>query len=224
MNNLLVCCEESQRVTIEFRKAGWTAFSCDIQDCSGGFPEWHIKGDCLSLINGCCSFTTCDGINHYISSQWDLIIAHPPCTYMSNAGAVRMFTKPGVVNNERLKKALAARSFFLKILNADCDHICVENPVPLSIVGLPPKTQIIQPYFFGDPYSKKTYLWLKGLNYLKPTCMLSEYSTFVTNVSSAKIRSKTFPGIAAAMAAQWSNFDDYLSGFVFDSSDQLIFD
>lgn len=221
---LLVCCEESQRVCSEFRKKGWESFSCDIQDCLGGHPEWHIKSDVLPLLNGFCAFTTCDGTSHYVSSEWDLIIAHPPCTFLSNAGAVRMFTKPGVVNTERLKNALAARSFFLKILNSNCSHICVENPVPLSIVGLPLKTQIIQPYFFGDPFSKKTYLWLKGLNHLKSTCVLSEHSTFVTKVHSAKIRSKTFPGIAAAMADQWSSFDDYVPGFVFDSSDQLVFD
>lgn len=117
--NVLIACEESQTSCIEFRKLGHNAFSCDIQACSGGFPEWHIKGDCLSLIDGSCSFFTCDGVNHYISS-WDLIIAHPPCTYLSRAGSCRMFPRPHVLNYDRYEKAIAARDFFMRIYNACC--------------------------------------------------------------------------------------------------------
>lgn len=123
--NVLIACEESQTSCIEFRKLGHNAFSCDIQACSGGFPEWHIKGDCLSLIDGSCSFFTCDGVNHYISS-WDLIIAHPPCTYLSRAGSCRMFPRPHVLNYDRYEKAIAARDFFMRIYNACCEHICIE--------------------------------------------------------------------------------------------------
>lgn len=104
--NVLIACEESQTSCIEFRKLGHNAYSCDIQACSGGFPEWHIKGDCLSLIDGFCSFFTSDGVNHYISS-WDLIIAHPPCTYLSKAGSCRMFPHPHVLNLDRYEKAIA---------------------------------------------------------------------------------------------------------------------
>ena len=234
MNNLLVCCEESQRVTIEFRKAGWTAFSCDIQDCSGGFPGWHIKADVLPLLNGCCSFTTCDGTTHFID-HWDLLIAHPPCTYMSNAGACRMYPKRGVIDTERLELAMAAKNFFMTIFNSDCDRICIENPMPLKCVGLPKHSQIIQPYFFGEPWSKKTFLWLKGLPFLKPTEVVSHKpflpsgtgrklggDTYGANIThDGKSRSKTFQGIAAAMASQWSNID--LSEFYFDAANQMCF-
>lgn len=203
--NVLICCEESQRTTIEFRKLGHNAYSCDIQNCSGGFPEWHIKGDCIPLINGSCSFITCDGVSHYINGTWDLIIAHPPCTYLSKAGATSMFPRPHVLNYDRYKKAISAKEFFMLIFNANCSHICIENPVPLRIVDLPDFSQMIQPYMFGEPYSKKTYLWTKGLPLLQPTNILTDYVSyhFVCS-SSAKVRSKTFVGIAKAFAIQYS--------------------
>lgn len=218
--NVLICCEESQTSTIVFRKLGYNAYSCDIQYCSGGFPEWHIQGDCIPLINGSCSFITCDGVSHYINGTWDLIIAHPPCTYLSKAGATSMFPRLHVLNYDRYKKAIAGKAFFMSIFNANCSHICIENPVPLRIVGLPDYSQMIQPYMFGEPYSKKTYLWTKGLPLLQPTNILSDYVSYISVCSSsAKMRSKSFVGIAKAFASQYS--DAVLSGSFFALPFQL---
>lgn len=119
--NVLIACEESQRVCTAFREKGHNAFSCDILDESGGHPEWHIKGDVLPLINGRCSFTTQAGWQYHIADKWDLLIAHPPCTYLSNAGACRMYPTKGVVNHDRLKLALEAKTFFMTFINADCE-------------------------------------------------------------------------------------------------------
>ena len=166
---ILVACEESQTVCIAFRQKGHFAFSCDIQSCSGGYPEWHIKSDVLSILNGNCFFDTQDGSRHYVHN-WDLIIAHPPCTYLTKASATRLF--PGcVLNEQRYNDGLAARDFFLKILNSNCNKVCIENPTPLKIFNLPECTQVIEPYFFGDPYTKRTCLWLKGLPPLFATCL-----------------------------------------------------
>lgn len=205
--NILIACEESQAVCKEMRRLGHEAFSADIQDCSGGHPEWHINGDVLPLINGCCEFITMDGQLHKIPGKWDLIIAHPPCTYLTKAGACCMYID-GAINDDRFQKSLAARDFFLKFLAADCAHIAVENPVPMAMVGLPPYSQLIQPYQFGDPYSKKTCLWLKGLPPLMGTVICSDYVSWTSLFRSAKMRSKTFPGIAAAMAEQWTYYID----------------
>ena len=217
---VLIACEESQTVCKAFREKGHEAYSCDILPCSGGHPEWHIKGDALPLINGNCTFSTMDGVKHHIDGKWDLLIAHPPCTFMSKAGARWMYKKAGVINQERLQKALAAKAFFLKFLNADCERICVENPVPLKIVGLPEPSQKIQPYQFNHPFSKLTCLWLKNLPLLIPTGILIEYKPFLPSntggfargkggsrgvVHNAKDASKTFEGLAAAMAEQWGN-------------------
>lgn len=171
---VLVACEESQRVCQAFRDKGHIAFSCDIIDTSGEHPEWHIKGDCLPLLNGNCTFTTTDGVEHTISQKWDLIIAHPPCTYLSIAGAARLYPKKGQLDEERYNKGLEAKEFFLKILNADCEKICIENPVQLKVFNMPEYQQQIQPYEYGHPYSKKTRLWLKGLPQLKPTDIITE--------------------------------------------------
>ena len=116
--NVLVACEESQRVCIAFRERGHNAFSCDIEPCSGGHPDWHIMQDVISLLNGKCGFKTVDGSAHSIDGKWDLIIAHPPCTYLSNAGARFLYPK-GILNEERLKKGLKAKDFFMEIYNAD---------------------------------------------------------------------------------------------------------
>lgn len=221
--NILVACEESQRVCEAFRNKGHNAFSCDIIDASGGHPEWHIKQDVLPLLNGNCSFTTCDGVEHNISGKWDLIIGHPPCTYMSKAGARWMYPKAGQLDEERYKKALKAKEFFMAILNADCEKIVVENPTPLKIVGLPKHTQVIQPYEYDvlsiHPYTKRTLLWIKGVEPLKPTTpdnkptntwLPSNTSNFSKGkgggrglAHNAKDASKTFEGIALAMAEQW---------------------
>ena len=191
---VLIACEESQRVCIEFRKRGHEAYSCDIEPCSGGHPEWHLQQDVTPLLK----------------EKWDLIIAHPPCTYLSNAGARHLYPK-GVLNEDRLKKGLAAKEFFMQFYNADCDKICIENPTPSKVFCLPPYSQVIQPYEFGHPYSKRTCLWLKGLPTLVPTNIVevSESTKVAGNwfnkggKERQKNRAKTFPGIAKAMAEQW---------------------
>lgn len=210
--NVLVACEESQRVCIAFRERGHNAFSCDIEPCSGGHPEWHIMQDVIPLLNGGCSFKTMDGIEHSIDGKWDLIIAHPPCTYLSNAGARFLYPK-GVLNEERLVKGMVAKDFFMHFYNADCDRIAIENPIPSKVYGLPPYTQTIQPWMFGHPVQKKTCLWLNGLPELQPTNVVEErQSTKIPGnwfnsggKERQKNRAKTFPGIAKAMAEQWSD-------------------
>ena len=216
---VLVACEESQRTCTAFREKGHEAYSCDIQECSGGHPEWHIMGDTLKILRGWCDVVTMDGTTHRIEGRWDLIIAHPPCTYLTNASAVRMRVK-GQIQPERYAKAMEAKRFFMAFLNADCEKICVENPVPLKIVDLPPYSQIIEPWMFGEPWIKKTCLWLKGLPYLMPTEIIAEgvqpwvnggckdahgnYRRFQGRKErDPKNRAKTFWGIARAFAEQW---------------------
>lgn len=216
---ILVACEESQEVCKAFRAKGHEAYSCDIIECSGGKPEWHIVADTLQLLDGNCEFLTRDDKPHKIDGKWDMIIAHPPCTYITNAGA-RWLYAGGKLNEERYKKGVRAKEFFMKCLNADCEKIAVENPIPSSVFNMPKYTQIIQPFEYGHPYSKKTCLWLKGLPHLMPTEILTDYVPYVTSGSyskthnpkfkgasrkggAAKTRSKTFPGIAKAMADQW---------------------
>lgn len=194
---VLVACEESQAVTIQLRSLGHEAYSCDIQDCSGGHSEWHIKGDVIPLL----------------SEHWDMIIAFPPCTYLTFAGN-RHLNQPG-----RLEKRLAAAEFFMKFVNAPCEHIAIENPVGFMNSCYRKPDQIIHPYMFGDPYMKRTCLWLKNLPLLEPTYYLPKpepkyvqkdgkrrywVETF-SGSDRQKVRSKTFPGIAAAMAYQFTN-------------------
>lgn len=209
---VLVACEESQRVCIAFRERGHEAYSCDIQECSGGHPEWHIQGDVVPLLNGDCSFFDSQGGRHSIDGKWDLIIAHPPCTYISNAGV--RFLYPGgngVLNEERLRKGIEATHFFLRFLYADCNKIAIENPIPSTVYCLPKYDQIIQPWMFGHPVQKKTCLWLKGLPGLFPTdiCLERQSSKIPGNwfnkggKERQKNRAKTFTGIAKAMAEQW---------------------
>ena len=218
---VLIACEESQTVCLEMRLLGHEAYSCDLQECSGGHPEWHIKADVLPLINGSCEFSTMDGKKHFISSKWDLLIAHPPCTYLSSAGACRLFIN-GSISTDRYEKGLEAKAFFMKIYNADCDRICIENPSPLHIYNLPHYSQIIQPYMFGDKFTKRTCLWLKGLPLLLDTNNVGKpetvsyyrkdgskhYKCWTQSQHSALVRSKTFPGIAKAIAEQFSNYDE----------------
>lgn len=162
---VLVACEESQAVTIELRKLGHEAYSCDIIECSGGHPEWHIKGDVLKIINPewydgrwgitpSISFLTMDGDYHQFDGKWDMIIAHPPCTYLSNAGA-RWLYAGKKLNQERYAKGMEAKEFFMAFYNADCLRIAVENPIPSSVYNMPQYTQIVQPYEYGHPWSKK---------------------------------------------------------------------
>ena len=197
---VLVMCEESQAVCKAFRERGHEAYSVDLQPCSGGHPEWHFQGDCFLAFK---------------LVKPDLVVAHPPCTYFSRAGACHLFHK-GKLDEERYKKGLAAKDFFLKFFDLPVKYLAVENPVPMGIYELPNASQVIQPYEFGDPYTKKTYLWLKNLPPLIPTDILcgkirpwvnSNYKGGYGVASDAKKRSKTFPGIARAMAEQWGNID-----------------
>lgn len=229
---VLIACEESQRVCIAFRQLGHEAYSADIQEPSGGHPEWHIHGDVLQILNPeemfwidsfvhQIVFQTMDGEIHVIG-KWDIIIAHPPCTYLSNAGAKHLW-KGHKLNEERYKLGLKGKEFFMQFYNAKCNNICVENPIPSKVYNMPPYTQIIQPYEYGHPFSKKTCLWLKGLPNLTPTKIITDYKPYCTSGSytkthdarykgasrsggSAKSRSKTFEGIAHAMAQQWSDY------------------
>ena len=147
---VLIACEESQAVCKAFRDLGHEAYSCDVIECSGGHPEWHICNDALDIINGNTDFFTTDGKLHTVN-KWDLIIAHPPCTYLSNAGAARLYPQRGLIDAARLKKGLQAKRFFMNFYNADCEKICIENPIPSRIFELPKYTQIIQPYEHGHP-------------------------------------------------------------------------
>lgn len=213
---VLIACEESQEVCKAFRALGHEAYSCDKQEPSGGRPEWHILGDALKALNG-GTIATMDGILHEIGN-WDMLIAHPPCTYLTNAGAVRMRVN-GKVVPERYEKAMEAKEFFMTFWMADIGRIAIENPTPMRLVNLPPYSQAIQPYEYGHPYSKRTCLWLKNLPLLIPTKIITDHTPYVNggckdafgnyrrftggNERDQKTRSKTFPGIARAMAEQW---------------------
>lgn len=222
---ILIACEESQAICKAFRERGHEAYSCDIQECSGGHPEWHIKGDCLPLLNGKCSFITQDGEQIRIDTAWDLLIAHPPCTYLSTAGN-RWFNveKYGEKALKRLRDREEALDFFMKFVNAECDKIAIENPVGIISTRYRKPDQIIQPYQFGHYAKKATCLWLKGLPKLKPTNivdikekrdwdmwdaqrMKDENGKFIpfNDPRLPKLRSKTFQGIAKAIAEQWED-------------------
>lgn len=232
--NILVACEESQAVTKELRRLGHNAFSCDIQKCSGGHPEWHILDDVLPLLNGNCSFTLESGERAHIEGKWDMILAFPPCTHLAVSGAPHFEKKR---NDGRQREGI---EFFCKFLEADCNHISIENPINIisgdyipkwfpdiaKKYGLPIKpNQIIQPWQFGDGVGKSTCLWLKGLPPLvgyikeKPPMKYKEwidktgkkkreqlwiYDALKTGKNRGKIRSKTFNGVAKAMAEQWA--------------------
>jgi hypothetical protein len=227
---VLIACEESQRVCIEFRKLGHEAYSADIQEPSGGHPEWHVKGDVLNIING-EKFSTMDGAEHSVDS-WDLLIAHPPCTYLTVSGN-RWFNveRYGDTAIQRYKDREQAAEFFMRFVNADCEHIAIENPIGYMNTHYREADEIIQPYEFGHPVRKATCLWLKNLPTLTPTKIVKpetaqsggkSYSGPAlyardengkilawNDARTAKERSKTYPGIAQAMAQQWSA---YLTG------------
>jgi hypothetical protein len=236
---VLVACEESQRVTMDFRKLGHEAYSCDLLDCSGNHPEWHIKKDVTLLLNGNCIFYTVDGTEHEISGKWDMIIAFPPCTYLTVTGnRWYNYEKYGDKAIQRMLDRNDAIKFFMTIANADCDKIAIENPVGIMSTQWRKPDQIIQPYQYGDAYEKRTCLWLKGLPMLSPTKIveipdriqfksgktMAKWYVEAGNLSKeqrALVRSKTFPGIAKAMATQWGSeesiqseekhYDDYTS-------------
>ena len=212
---ILIACEESQAVCKEMRKLGHECYSCDIIECSGGHPEWHIMQDVLPLLNGNCTFKTMDGAEHTIDGKWDMIIAHPPCTYLSNAGARFLYPK-GILNEDRLRKGIMAKDFFMAFYYANCEKVAIENPVPSSVYMMPKYSQSIQPYQFGHPFKKKTCLWLKGLPSLTPTSIVeTPQSTKIAGNwfnkggnDRQRNRAKTFPGIAKAMADQWAGKAD----------------
>ena len=229
--NVLVACEESQRVCTAFREKGHNAFSCDILPCSGGHPEWHIQTDVLSILNptthyeqgydeywnGICFYT--GNAFHRIKGKWDLIIAHPPCTYLTLAG--NKWFKPEFADRfpDRQKQRKEAIDFFMAIANADCDKIAIENPVGVMSSQWRKPDQYIEPYMFGDPEKKKTGLWLKGLPLLKPTNIVEPIiihcksganeprwhmeTMHLPKEERSRVRSQTFPGVAKAFADQW---------------------
>ena len=234
---ILIACEESQRVCTEMRKLGHEAYSCDIQEPSGGHPEWHILGDVLKILNwsdhgnncGGIWFETMDGKFHDIN-QWDMIIAHPPCTYLSNVATRHHSLNCTSLDkiNDRTFKRVEAMQFFLNIANAECDRIAIENPIGVMNTAYRKPDQIIHPYFFAkgendteDYVTKATCLWLKGLKPLTykelpkpdnkrlfgimPSGKAKTWEDSLCRAGGAdKARSKTFPGIAKAMAEQWA--------------------
>lgn len=224
---VLVACEESQEVCKAFRALGHEAYSADIQEPSGGHPEWHILGDVIPLINGHCAFATMDGGKHEITGEWDLLIAHPPCTYLTLAGN-RWFNqekyREKAVERKQLRKE--ASEFFIALANSDCPRIAIENPIGYMNSHYKKPTQIIHPYYFAESEDdencerKSTCLWLKGLPPLKyvikfeprivkyksnekTDCRWHMETINLPKEKRSKARSKTFPGIAKAMADQW---------------------
>lgn len=217
---VLVACEESQRVCIEFRKLGHEAYSCDIEPCSGGHEEWHIQNDVLLLLNGNCEFWTADGAEHRIGGKWDMILAFPPCTYLTVTGNrwlnVERYGDKAALRHLQRESAIL---FFMQFVNADCERIAIENPIGIMSTRYRKPDQIIQPYEFGEPERKATCLWLKGLPKLQPTKIVepkiikcasgaieSNWHMETLPLKPAersKLRSKTFIGIAKAMAKQW---------------------
>lgn len=231
---VLIACEESQRVCTEFRKLGHEAYSCDVQECSGGHPEWHVVEDALQMLFNNITIVTMDGKTHFID-KWDLLIAHPPCTYLSNAGAARLYKRMGgksYIERERFEKGQDAKEFFMAFFDCNIGKIAIENPIPSGVYRLPQYTQIIQPYEYGHPYTKKTCLWLKGLPKLQPTNIVVPECSWVSGGSKnadgtrrancgmpfrdSKTKSKTFPGIAKAMASQWGGEVNAVRQLLFD--------
>lgn len=221
---VLIACEESQTVCTAFRKRGHEAYSCDIQEPSGGHPEWHILGDALQAVEG-GQVTTMDGKTHDIG-KWDLLIAHPPCTYLAVSGN-RWFNiaRYGEKAQQRIAARSAAVKFFMGFATANVDKIAIENPVGYMSTHYRKPDCIIEPYEFGHKARKKTCLWLKNLPPLRPTSIVDRgtilpggysvgaHANYATDENgkilrwndtrTQKARSKTFPGIAKAMAEQW---------------------
>ena len=217
---VLVACEESQTVCKAFRKRGHEAYSCDIMECSGGHNEWHIMQDVIPLLNGNCEFETVDGTKHKINSKWDLIIAHPPCTRLCNSGQRWLHWGDNEYRANKKKEQKEAIKFFMKFVNADCDKIAIENPSGIMSTHYRKPDCTYNPYDFeGETECKKTCLWLKGLEPLKPTRKIPlkkeertqgiwkgrfDGKTYAWNSPEcAKMRSKTPKGVAEAMAEQW---------------------
>lgn len=223
MQKVLIACEESQRVCAAFRARGFEAYSCDLIECSGGRPEWHIRQDVSSILGPPIEFKTEDGVNHKIEGEWDLIIAHPPCTYLTISGN-RWFNieRYGEQAKERWRLREEAVKFFMLFVNAPCKHIAIENPIGYLNSHYRKPDQTVQPYQFGHPERKATCLWLKDLPHLIPTDEVDpnlttlgdgkKYSDWhlktlnLPKEERSKERSKTYPGIAEAMAQQWGDY------------------
>ncbi len=226
MNRLrvLIACEESQTTCKAFRELGHEAYSCDIQECSGGHPEWHICGDCLPILNGDCDFTAQDGESHHQPGKWDLIIAHPPCTYLTVTGN-RWFNveRYGDAAIKRAADREEAAAFFMEFTKTNCEHVAIENPIGVMSSRYRKADQCVHPYHFGDPHRKGTCLWLIGLPKLEPTNVVEPEvyvykngkgtdspwhmeSIGMPKEERARYRSKTFEGMAKAFAKQWSEY------------------
>ena len=207
---ILIACEESQAVCKEMRRLGHECYSCDIIECSGGHPGWHIMQDVIPLLNGNCTFKTMDGIQHTIDEKWDMIIAFPPCTDLAVSGAAWFEQKR---KDGRQQKSI---DFFLNFTSLDCSRVAIENPVGIMSTYYRKPDQIIHPWQYGHPEQKSTCLWLKGLPKListndvrdemnlLPKCKRERIHYMSPGLERAKLRSKTFPGIARAMAEQWA--------------------
>lgn len=215
---VLVACEESQAITKELRELGHEAFSCDLLPCSGGHPEWHYQQDVFEVIN----------------EDWDMMIAHPPCTYLAVSGARWLYNKDGSKNKDRWKKQAEALEFVQRLMDAPIDKIAIENPISVISSQIRKPDQIVQPWMFGDKAQKSTCLWLKNLPLLEPTNIVEkgEFVEFTSKkgvkkkqpkwyfdaLKNAKttderrtLRSKTFKGMAKAIANQWTRIQEKLN-------------
>lgn len=202
--HVLIACEESQAECRAFRALGHIAFSCDIQPCQPkGNPAWHIHGDVTPLLKGATHFTTQDGHQHAVP-RWDLMICHPPCTYLSKVG-LPCLIRNGYIVWSRLRQMILARRFFMQCLNAAAPYVAVENPIPMRRAKLPPADCFLHPSWFGVKYTKKTLYWLKNLPPIMPELEHPHPKCYVT-ASRGKYRSRTFPQVAAAIARQWSSY------------------
>ena len=233
--NILIACEESQRVCNAFRELGFNAFSCDLLPCSGGHPEWHFQQDVLDVIKNHGGLLQ-NGSTKFVDGNWDLMVAHPPCTYLAVSGVKWYYhpddkdlpiekRRPHPKFPNRAKDREDGASFFMALANASIERIAIENPVGIMNTRFRKPDQIVQPWMFGDSASKKTCLWLKNLPKLIPTEIVDEgeyiefgsgrrlakwYSDGLTKTKTPEERrtwrSKTFPGFAKAIAEQWGNF------------------
>ena len=202
--NVLIACEESQAECVAWRELGHRAFSCDIQTCRKGMhPEWHIWGDVRPFLHGRSHFQTMDGKLHTLA-KWDLIIAHPPCTYLCKVSSVHM-VKNGIIQTERYQKMLEARAFFFECLSAQADYVAVENPIPMARARLPRPSCYACPSWFGVKYTKKTLYWLRNLPPLVAEIDHPCPKEYVHS-SRGKYRSRTFPEMARGIARQWSTY------------------
>lgn len=202
--NVLIACEESQVEMTAFRELGFNAYSCDIQKPKRGADmRYQILDDVSGYLDGKTHFCTLDGKKHHVS-RWHLIISHPPCTYLCKVGSVWMIVN-GILNQQRYNQMLLAREFFFRCLNAKADFVAVENPLPMARARLPKPDCFVQPCWYGHRYTKKTLYWLRNLPPLMPDCDVPDPKQYV-HCSRGKYRSRSFTGIARAMARQWGDY------------------